>query len=469
MEYEVTKNLVRFMRFELTDPQFGEVDAARGIDGRLYSPHGLGASLAMVPFFLCGEGMARLFPLGQEMRIHHFCISLMNPLLTALTCLMLYLFVKRVRCGERIALLSAGLYGLCTLAFPYSKVSFDVVLTAFLLVAATYAAFRFRQSARLEWTVLAGLLLGCAVLTRIATLIIVPLFALYLYFSLRDAQPPASRFFFGLSSFIIPIAVTLLIIGWYNTVRFGAFFEDGHATDSAVRLTTPVLVGFIGQLFSPGKGLFFYSPVLLFACVGLKRLYTDHRRETGLMVGIIMVNLLFHSKLVNWSGDWCWGPRFCVPLIPFLCIFLSGILGSGILNRKTLVRNLWIALVTASFLVQVLGVTIDGTRRIGRRYLSGTITSGQIYWHPAQSPIVDHARLLSRLSVNPVPTVSAGHRPGEDVTYDDRTADFWFVYLCSLGFPFILILGSVGVLIILDILCARVIVRSLRSEERAAC
>jgi len=258
-------------------------------------------------------------------------------------------------------------------------------------------------------------------------------------------------------------------IGWYNTIRFGIFYEDGHAADLAVKLINPFIVGFCGQLMSPGKGLFFFSPILLFSCFGMKTLYKSHRWESVLIVGIILVNLLFYSKLVNWSGDWCWGPRFTVPIIPFMAVLLGAVLGTGFLRRKTGFRKVWIALLFLSLVVQMLGVSVDGARRIGRRYRSNAVTPTHVYWHPAASPLVDHLNLFIHLSFNPTQVSSVDSFEVEEISYDDTTADFWFVYLYSLGFPLKWIAICMGILIILTIYFGFSIVGTMYQRVESEC
>ena len=90
----MTKNLVRNGSFDLADEQFDEADAARGVDGRLYSPHGLGQSIAMIPFYLIGVLFVQVLPYFSEMRIHHFVISFMNPMIAAFTCYLLFLLQR---------------------------------------------------------------------------------------------------------------------------------------------------------------------------------------------------------------------------------------------------------------------------------------------------------------------------------------------------------------------------------------
>lgn len=469
MEYEVTKNLIRDGSFELKDEQFDEVSAARGRDGKLYSPHGLGQSIAMIPFYFLGEVTTQLLPRFPEMRTHHFFISLMNPLITAITCAILFLLQRRLGFDEKVAVSGTCVYGLFTLAFPYAKLSFDVTLTASLLLGAAYAAYRFRQTSHYNWALLAGTLLGSSLLTRIATLIVLPLFTTYFYFCLRNKGRNSSETAKHVVSFGLPIVVFLIIVGWYNAVRFGTFYEDGHAADAAVKFTTPFLVGLGGQLLSPGKGLLLYSPVLIFSLLGIKRLYRTHRRESLLFGCIILVNLFFYSKLANWSGDWCWGPRFTVPIVPFISLFVGAFLSGGGLQRSRGLKRVWAIILVVSFAVQILGVTINGPRRIGRRYTSGDVTPSQLYWHPAESPLVDHAGLLSRLSFNTTRMGPGTSHEIQQISYADTTPDFWFIYLYSIGFPLRSILICGGFLIIFDIYFGYSIFRTVFRSKRKEC
>lgn len=448
MEYEVAKNLIQSGSFELRDEQFHEFSAARGRDGKLYSPHGLGQSLVMIPFFLLGEGASQLFPHFPKIRLHHFCITLMNPMVMALTCLVLYFFQRRLRFRERSAVVVTSIFGICTIAFPYAKVSFDVTLTAFLLLSAGYSIYRFQETYNGKWALFSGILIGFSLLTRIASLLVVPIFTFYFFYSLKRTRLVSRRIGQLLILYGLPIVMSVIIVGWYNDVRFGAFYEDGHATDAAVKLTTPFFVGLLGQLVSPGKGLFFYSPILLFSFFGIKKLYHTHSWEVLLFGCIICVNLFFYSKLVNWSGDWCWGPRFTVPLVPLFTIFIGAFLnGSGFQGRSRL-KKVWILLIVFSVAIQVLGVTIDGTRRIGHRYTSDTITSTEIYWNPVESPLVDHVQLIPHVSFNPTRYSLAESHGVEKISYEDTTADFWFVYMYSIGFPLKWILASLSILIV---------------------
>jgi hypothetical protein len=462
MEYEVTKNLLQHGRFDLRDPQFLEIDAARGIDGQLYSPHGLGQSLAMIPFYLLGEGIARISPAISPMRAHHFLISFMNPIVAAILCLLLFRFQTELGFSNKTAFLATCICGTCTLIFPYAKVSFDVMLTACLLFGAMYSLYTYRRTFHDRWAWLGGVLCACALITRIASLIVVPFYLIYLGLPGSPGSPERSRLLHRLACFAFPLLLAIGAVAFYNATRFGTVLNDGHAADAAVRFTTPLWLGFMGQTISPGKGLLWYSPVLVFAPCGWRMLYQRYKPEAFLFLSFILANLLFYSKLSNWSGDWCWGPRFTILIIPFLGVGLGSFLHRRHGWNRWL-RSSWLFVLALSLAVQILGVTVDGTRRIGRRYTVDHISSAEIYWDPGASPILDHMRLFGRLSFSPQYR-TAGHEAAERIEFDDATADFWFVYLESMGFSSALIIiclvTLVGVEVCVSVRLFRILVVS---------
>ncbi len=73
-------------------------------------------------------------------------------------------------------------------------------------------------------------------------------------------------------------------------------------------------------LISPYRGLFFYSPFLIFSLNGILMMIRDKewRKEGCLFFGILVVYLLFLCSFTDWEGGWSMGPRHLTPLLPFL-------------------------------------------------------------------------------------------------------------------------------------------------------
>jgi hypothetical protein len=78
--------------------------------------------------------------------------------------------------------------------------------------------------------------------------------------------------------------------------------------------------GFAGLLFSPGRGLFFYSPVLLL--VFLTRSSSLPRRVWLIAVLFPIAHILLYSKWPMWWGGHCFGPRLLTDITPCLVLLL---------------------------------------------------------------------------------------------------------------------------------------------------
>jgi len=69
-----------------------------------------------------------------------------------------------------------------------------------------------------------------------------------------------------------------------------------------------------------------------------------------------LVLVLLLSSIVYAGGDWCWGPRYLVPLLP-----LWG-LGLPFLTGAKMRRELVVAVIAVGFMVQILGLSVENQR-----------------------------------------------------------------------------------------------------------
>ncbi len=80
-----------------------------------------------------------------------------------------------------------------------------------------------------------------------------------------------------------------------------------------------LLSGLGGLLFSPTRGLFVFSPFLLFLVLAWRHLPRD-RGERGLTLAMsagVALQLLLYAK-ADWRGGISWGPRYMTDLLPLL-------------------------------------------------------------------------------------------------------------------------------------------------------
>lgn len=129
----------------------------------------------------------------------------------------------------------------------------------------------------------------------------------------------------GLTAGLLPALV-------YHQFAFGTPWLTGYAfkadpgfqqihTTGLSGVSLPSIEGLWGVLFSSGRGLFFYSPVLLFAPVGLWLMYRRRRwRDVVPLTAAIVVYVAFAAGFVDWQAGWCAAARHLVPVIPLLVI-----------------------------------------------------------------------------------------------------------------------------------------------------
>jgi hypothetical protein len=80
---------------------------------------------------------------------------------------------------------------------------------------------------------------------------------------------------------------------------------------------TPIAI--FGFLFSPGKGLLFFSTTIIIAFLGLKTFWLKNMRMAYSILLLSAAYLSVFSLNFAWHGSvWSFGPRYILPIVPFL-------------------------------------------------------------------------------------------------------------------------------------------------------
>jgi hypothetical protein len=124
------------------------------------------------------------------------------------------------------------------------------------------------------------------------------------------------------AALLVPPVLILILLGIVNHVKFGAPWLTGyHQWNSAIHLPHGRLAdGLWGFLFAPRFSVFLYFPLLIFALVGLRRFTERYRVDAVVMLSIFLTFLLVLSKIPSWAGEWTYGPRYLLPLLPLLSL-----------------------------------------------------------------------------------------------------------------------------------------------------
>ncbi len=397
-----------------------------GKDGRYFSKYGLGQPLLAAGLYKTGQIFSRIaMPSASANIIGHFFIMLLPILATALTVWLLYLWAKDFYGSVKIGLGLALLYGLGTSAWPYTKVFFSEPVFTFCIFGTAFALWRANRTASFRtsylWFAFAGFLLGYSLLTKISGLILLPAYLVYIIQSSRF-QVPGFKFQVSSSRFQVQSYLSLIQNskfapkGWsstkiqnlsllfgllpglglillHNYVRFGNALNNGYDQEA---FSTPFWQGLGGLLFSPGKSIFLYSPVLLVLPFALAGFWQKAKAETVLFGLISAITLLYYSFWWAWEGGWCWGPRFLVPLLPFLILPLGVLLQKG----RVWVAVLFCGLLPVAIVVQMLGVALDFNTYLASIANNPALAPDVYIWSPEASPLLKHWSYFWQSSVN---------------------------------------------------------------------
>ena len=355
----------------------GEQQGFSGPDGLLYSHKGIGTTLAVLPHYWLAL-QSRLLPNVQM-------AMLTNSVITALTGVLVYLLLRRLRYSYGVALLTALAFGLGTMAWPYARYLFSESLAGLGLMLSFYFLVRFRDrqdQASLLW---AGAGLSIALLTRLNNAIAAPFLGLLLLVYLYRQHGRNWRNWIGpVVLFGLPVLVALAITGWYNWLRFGSPLTTGYHPEE--RFATPFFEGVYGLTLSPGKGILWYNPILFVALIAWPALFRRHRAEALLVAAIVLGNLAFYAPWYLWWAGHAWGPRFLVTILPFAALPLAPALEAA-LRRRALALTLG-ALAIVSVAVQLLGVAVDFNLYLEEIHAELGLYHPATLFNPAYSPLL---------------------------------------------------------------------------------
>jgi len=355
----------------------GEQQGSYGPDGHLYSRKGLGMTLAALPLYWLA--------LRSEQVGNVQAAMLTNGLVTALTGALLYLALRRFRYSHGVSLGGALAYGLGTMAWPYARYLFSESLAALGLMLSFYFLLRFRDLDDRLSPLLAGTGLGLALLARLNNAMVIPFLGLLLLVYLRRHHRGEWRSWAGsLLLFGLPLLAALVITGWYNRFRFGNPLTTGYLAEE--RFATPFFEGFYGLTFSPGKGLFWYNPLLLAALAAWPAFYRRHRAEGLLAAAVVLGHIAFYAPWYLWWAGHSWGPRFLVTALPFAVLPLAPALEVAARRRAVAVGVGAVALL--SIMVQILGVVVNFNAYLEEIYARLGLYHPATLFNPAYSPLL---------------------------------------------------------------------------------
>ncbi len=268
-------------------------------------------------------------------------------------------------CARGIA--SGFAAGIATLAFGFGTEVWTIGSQALwqhgsvcLVLLATIAALQRALRApsgrrRAAWVLGAGLCAGLLVTVRPTAL----LFALaaFAFVAWRNRSGTA-LFGLGFAAGVLPA------VAW-NAYFFHSLL-GGYGPNLATVMTNVASIAgaFAGELVSPNRGLFVFTPLALFSIGGAiraTRAKTDDARLMLLLAGACVALCALCACFTSWWGGWCYGPRYLTDAMPVAALLLLYVIPA---SPRAFLRHgagAWIGgfafflALTASIAVQIVG------------------------------------------------------------------------------------------------------------------
>ena len=315
-------------------------------NGHYYSDKAPGLVFLAVPFALAARPALRMMGIDPvsprgEFALSYFVSLGAVALPTALAGVCLFFLGLRFGGGAGGAAIATVVMCIGTPLWAYAGLFWAHALVGACLVFAFGAALRLRDSssARADflWALAVGLAAGWATVTEYPA---VPASAMLAFLALSRVWSRGSAARWRVVAGVgLGAAICVGVLMAYLHAAFGAFrpsysYYDPNSfsfmqQQGYMGLTYPHPDRLLKILFGCSRGLWFASPVLMAAPVGLWWLWKGktHRAAALVAAGIAGYYFLFNASFYWWKAGLTFGPRYAGACIPFVCIGLAVVWG----------------------------------------------------------------------------------------------------------------------------------------------
>jgi len=402
ISFMTAKNIVQHGTLALNERQSEENLSHRGtvvrygvrVGEKYYSKYGIGFAVFMVPFYIVGTSVAKVFSQINPEFITLFVVCTMGPFVTALFLTYLYRFCLLLKFSENIALATVTICAFSTVMPFYSRGPNVETLDALLILILVYQIYLFFLDTEEKHLIYAGLAAAFLITTKVYNVVIIlPVLTWLVWMSFFRNKENLTEVIKRLILFLMPVFPFVLLILFLNYLRFGSFLSTGYTQATAIQ-TIPIYQGLYGFLFSYGKSIFIYNPVLILAVISMGRLI---KRSEHLAIGIGLIFLMymgFFSSFPFWmSGPW--GTRYLLPVISLIMLVLPFGLKRWSEQTGRIKKTVLILMIFSGFLINLPSVLIDVYKweMVGKN--TGAFSRYEMTYQPKLSQIAGSWRLLT--------------------------------------------------------------------------
>ncbi len=315
--FALTRAIVEQGRLHIDDYASNTADVSFHA-GRTYSNKAPGLAIAaVVPYaiFHAIRGVPRdTIELNLAL---YLCTVAVCGVSGALIGVLLAVAARRRGLSPAASIAIALLTGLGTPLFAYSTMLFAHVPAALLVLL----AFLLLDGTLEKRAALAGASMGAA---TFVSYLCAPLTVVLFAYACTQRRRDGLLYILGGLPFAIALAA-------YHFAAFGSPFRTAIATTNPAFLDDSAWLGIFalpkldalwGVTFSPFRGLFYISPLMLVAVAGLVLLARSKRVAASIIAVAIGVTFLVNAAFNGWHGGYSVGPRYVLQVVPLLALGL---------------------------------------------------------------------------------------------------------------------------------------------------
>jgi len=295
-------------------------------NGKYFDKYPIGVAILLVPFFLLGHLLTVVF--GGQLNGWSFFYQY-SAFFGGITYFLLGLiFLKRIlkeHFSPKVVLFTMVAIVFGTNLFNYATYEniFSHVYSFFLITFLAYLTPKWLSEMDLKYSLAIGTNVGFIVLVRQTNVIFVLLPLFYGVESLKGLKDRVMTFFKYWKVILISIISSVLI--FLPQILYWKF-ASGHWLTSSYEgegfsFLRPQI---FNVLFSVGKGLFFWSPILIFAVIGMFLLRKSARKYFVASIFVLILQIYLISSWWCWEFGWSFGHRAFIDSFGIFAIGLAG-------------------------------------------------------------------------------------------------------------------------------------------------
>ena len=402
-----------------------------------------------------------------------------NSLIISLTCVVVFCFSLEVYNSRKISFLLSLIFGVCSFIWPHNTTLEPQPLQTLCIFTSAYFIYistnqsntgtiiirnnnnniittnTSNNNKKAYFSGLSALFLGLSVFAHPSSVIVIPGFIAYSFFTSRGNRKT-------FASFLMVLAIMLMFISLINYWRFGSIWDFGYGAQQSLSVHNG-WEGLVGLIASTGAGLIFYFPIAILFPLALKYVYRRNKWLFFIATYVFLVFWFFFGTIsimepAAWVGTGGWGPRYMAPTLPFITLSI-GVLLIHFKRRVKVLKVLGaitIILCTAGFTVNLVGILVWyqygydygwSLKQLGAldsRQDTRFNSIGVMTWDPSYSPIILNGEALTSGYI-------AQLRPGHDfMSYGLAPCPYDLYLYCKFGpssmlilLPLIAVLGTV--------------------------